>query len=763
MAMTLGGVLSEGAARDGYVLGVDLGTTFTAAATWRDGHSEVVALGDKSVVIPSVVLLRDNGVLLTGAAAERRGMIEPLRLAREFKRRFGDRTPLLLAGTPLLPEELTAALLRAVVDLVTTREGGSPDRICLTYPANWGAFKQDVLRSATRQSGIEVPVSMITEPAAAAAAYAAEQRVAPGSVVAVYDLGGGTFDATVLRKGHDGFELLGVPEGIEQLGGIDLDAAVFDHVTAVLGARWTELDEDDAATIAAVARLRAECVDAKEMLSSDTDVSIPVLLPGFGIEVRLTRAELEEMARPMLRSTVDVLRRTLASAQVEPAELDSVLLVGGASRMPLVAQMVGAELGRPVAVDAHPKHAVALGAARFAGRSDVSSASGTVLPGEPGGTVLPGEPGGTVLPGEPGGTVLPGEPGGTVLPGEPESVAAVSASPPPGPAAPRPVARSRRRGVAAAAAGLLVVLVAVALAGWWSGVRNSRSAGASAADLGPTQQELRALVDQGVAVAGRDLRGNWVPQISAEPGAVDDSVVLAEHRRLVGQVPGAVLIRSRDYPQVFESGAAEYVTLADAAFGTADEVFVWCGSRPVDCVARRLVDTGTPADNTDYPIRPVATGHGSTGAVVTDSGARVTTAEPVPSSPPAESPAAREARPPAGGSGSGAGDGPPATASPDEGAGGSVPSEPSTPSSDTSAFPQPPSDGSTTTQPEPAPVQSATVVPAVVDEPTEAIRPVEPLLPTAGVARPLPAGADLAAPTKDHSDPDDPSSGAAVP
>src|SRR5690606_28090011 len=141
-----------------------------------------------------------------------------------------------------------------------------------------------------------------------------------------------------------GFEILGQPEGIERLGGIDFDAAVFNHVTKALGGKLDELDEDDPATIAAVARLREECVEAKEALSSDTDASIPVLLPNIATEVRLTRAELEAMVRPALHSTIEALRRALRSADVTPEQLHSVLLVGGSSRMPLVAQLVGAEL-----------------------------------------------------------------------------------------------------------------------------------------------------------------------------------------------------------------------------------------------------------------------------------------------------------------------------------------------------------------------------------------------------------------------------------
>jgi molecular chaperone DnaK len=345
-----------------YQLGVDLGTTYTAAAIHRDRKAEIVSLGDRAASIPSVVFLRSDEEILTGDAANRRGVTEPSRVAREFKRRVGDTTPLLLGGTPYSAEALMAKLLRWVVDSVSKQEGGPPDKIAVSHPANWGPFKTDLLGQAVRLADLG-HAEMLTEPEAAAIYYSSTERVEPGDVVAVYDLGGGTFDAAVLRKTADGFDILGSPEGIERLGGIDFDEAVFDHVRRAVGTKLQELDPEDETALAAVGRLREECIQAKEALSSDTDVAIPVLLPNVQTEVRLTRAEFEAMIRPALTETIGALRRALDSAGVAPEEVKAVLLVGGSSRIPLVAQMVGAELGRPVAVDAHPKHAIALGAA----------------------------------------------------------------------------------------------------------------------------------------------------------------------------------------------------------------------------------------------------------------------------------------------------------------------------------------------------------------------------------------------------------------
>jgi hypothetical protein len=166
----------------------------------------------------------------------------------------------------------------------------------------------------------------------------------------------------MVRRTASGFETIGTPEGIERLGGIDFDEAVFAHVRNAVGDGIDRLDPDEPAAQAAVARVRQECIDAKEALSSDTDVSIPVLLPGLQTEVRLTRSEFEAMIRPAISETIVALRRASRSAAVRSEDISAVLLVGGSSRIPLVAQMVGAELGRPIAIDAHPKDAIAFGA-----------------------------------------------------------------------------------------------------------------------------------------------------------------------------------------------------------------------------------------------------------------------------------------------------------------------------------------------------------------------------------------------------------------
>jgi molecular chaperone DnaK (HSP70) len=372
-----------------YELGVDLGTTQTAAAVYEDGRVDVVPLGSRRKEIPSLVFLHTDGQVLVGEAAERRGAVEPGRLAREFKRRVGDPVPVLLGGSPYSAHALMARLLGEVVAIVTRHQDAPPNTVTVTHPANWGPYKRDLLAQAARLAEVD-SVTLCPEPEAAAVQYAAGVRVRPGDVVAVYDLGGGTFDAAVLRKTETGFTVLGEPEGIEQLGGIDFDEAVFGYVVATLGAAAADLDPDDDDVTAALARLRRDCVTAKEALSFDTETMIPVALPGLHTRVRLNRSEFEAMIRPALGETVAATHRALRSAGVTPAELTSVLLAGGSSRIPLVGQLLGADFDARVVLDPRPEHTIALGAARAGALTaastvveEVSVGAGTPPPRSP--------------------------------------------------------------------------------------------------------------------------------------------------------------------------------------------------------------------------------------------------------------------------------------------------------------------------------------------------------------------------------------------
>ncbi len=348
-----------------YAVGVDLGTTFTAAAVARDVQVEMVSLAEGGIVVPSVVSLTDGGALVTGAVAEQLGRSDPQRVARNFKRRIGSDAPLMLAGAPLAAHVVMGRLLRWVVETITAREGAPPERVCVTHPANWSAFKLDYLHQAIGHAGVKGALTL-SEPEAAAIHHASLERVPEGSLVAVYDLGGGTFDAAVLRKQGDGYEIVGEPQGIEFLGGLDFDDALFNIVSGHLEGTIDRLDPEDPMHAAALQALRDQVVDAKHALSTVPDVSIPVMLPGLTKQVRVTRAEFERAIGPAVGETVAALRRALDAAGVAASDLTKVLLVGGSSRVPLVSQVVRNELGIDVAVDTDPKNAVAKGAALHA-------------------------------------------------------------------------------------------------------------------------------------------------------------------------------------------------------------------------------------------------------------------------------------------------------------------------------------------------------------------------------------------------------------
>ncbi|MFI2565691.1 Hsp70 family protein [Paenarthrobacter sp. NPDC018779] len=371
-----------------YVLAIDVGTSFTAAAVLRPGQGstsapEVLPLGLHGSAVPSVLYYAEDGRVLVGEAAERRGLDDPRRMVREFKRRIGDSVPLAVGDDWLAPEDVFAALAQWVVAKAEEREGGPASSIVMTHPASWGQHRTSVVLAALNLAGLG-DIRLISEPEAAALHYASQTRVEDGSTIAVYDLGGGTFDTAILRKaGANRFELIGHPDGIETLGGADFDAAVLRHVVAHLGDAVQALDADHPATLSALSRLKRECREAKEALSLDSETSISVALPGRQQAIRLVRSEFEAMIEPQVQDTLDALGRSLEAVHVDPEDLTAVLLIGGSSRIPLVAELVSAELERPVAVDADPKSSICLGAAISASSALAASpavSSGSAAP-----------------------------------------------------------------------------------------------------------------------------------------------------------------------------------------------------------------------------------------------------------------------------------------------------------------------------------------------------------------------------------------------
>ena len=361
-----------------YLLAVDVGTTRTAASTARTGQdggivTSAFGLGRSGDSAPSTIFIAE-GELLFGEAAERRGLAQPERLVREFKRRIGDDVPLVVGDQRFAPEELYARMVAWVVDAVAEREGYQPSAICVTRPVTWGAYRSELVVTALRRE-ISSSIELITEPEAAARHYETTSPLEPGQAIAVYDLGGGTFDAVLLRKEEDGtVRVVGAPAGLPDFGGADFDDLVLRHVLAAAGLSASELTRDPAARVA-LASLRRECVEAKEALSFDSEAVVPVLVGQTSTTVRLTRAEFEGLIEDGVERSIDVLETSVEAAGLDPADLETILLTGGSSRIPRIAQLLSERFDRPIAIDADPKAIVALGAARELGdRRDAAAA-----------------------------------------------------------------------------------------------------------------------------------------------------------------------------------------------------------------------------------------------------------------------------------------------------------------------------------------------------------------------------------------------------
>ncbi|RLK47921.1 Hsp70 protein [Microbacterium telephonicum] len=339
---------------------VDVGTSSTSAAIGTAGDDGTVVralrLGRGGDTASSAVFVSEDDVL-HGDAAERRGVGEPTRLIRGVKRRVGDPVPFTVAGRTLTAEELFARTVGWVV--TAAGEVGLGVRgVTVTVPAAWGAHRRDGVRAAIERHGITV-AAMPSEPEAAAAHYAATHDIPPGAVLAVYDLGAGTFDLAFVRVGEpDEPAVVLHSEGIDDLGGADFDDAVVDHVLSS-----ADLDHAPGAAVT-LAAVRRECVAAKEALSFDADALIP-LLDGSGRSVRIVRSEFEAMIEADIERTVDAFGRARDRAGLRPDDIHAIVLSGGSSRIPRVAQLLSEAFDVPLQADADPKAVVALGAARL--------------------------------------------------------------------------------------------------------------------------------------------------------------------------------------------------------------------------------------------------------------------------------------------------------------------------------------------------------------------------------------------------------------
>lgn len=372
-----------------YRLAIDLGTSHTVAVVRRGTDAPRPLLFDGSPLLPSAIFCEPPR-LLTGRDAERLAVFDPSRFEPHPKRRVDEGT-VLLGNVEVRVVDMLAELLRRVAGEAGWAVGPSGG-VVLTCPADWGAHRRGVLLSAARVAGLG-EVLLVDEPVAAATYCldVLDQRVGVGETVAVFDFGGGTLDASVLRREPSGLRVLSVG-GLDDLGGIDIDAALIGHLGHLISLRsprvWQRLSNPGTRTEQRERReFWNEVRGAKEMLSRTS--TAPIQVPGMDSALHLTREELERVAGPLIDRAVDETRRVLQRAGLETSALTGLFLVGGSSRIPLVASRLHARFRVAPVVPEQPELPVAYGALSVAS-PDATSGPPPVITGMPGSPVSPG-------------------------------------------------------------------------------------------------------------------------------------------------------------------------------------------------------------------------------------------------------------------------------------------------------------------------------------------------------------------------------------
>lgn len=312
------------------IVGIDLGTTNSAIAVVEAGMPGILADAEGRRLLPSVVHFPANGEPVVGVAAKRIQTVKPERTVSSAKRFMGRSENPMVKGEAASPVEVSALILKELRAQAEAALGESADRAVITVPAYFNDVQRQATKLAGEQAGWKVE-RIINEPTAAALACGL-QGSPEGDQVAVYDLGGGTFDLSILELREGVFQVLAT-HGNTALGGDDVDAAI---------AEWLETKVEGGLDAIGKARIREAAEQAKIALSSSDEhrIQLPFLKPDFSLEVNFNRADLESLARPILEQTKTHCRQALVDASMEATDLSQVILVGGQTRMPLVRRLV---------------------------------------------------------------------------------------------------------------------------------------------------------------------------------------------------------------------------------------------------------------------------------------------------------------------------------------------------------------------------------------------------------------------------------------
>ncbi|HPP37332.1 MAG TPA: molecular chaperone DnaK [Thermosynergistes sp.] len=344
------------------IIGIDLGTTNSVVAVKEGDNITVIPNAEGSRLTPSVVAFTKEGERLVGQLAKRQAIINPERTIMSIKRKMGSDYKVVIDGKAYTPQEISAMILQKLKHDAEEYLGEPVTKAVITTPAYFTDAQRQATKDAGEIAGLEV-VRIINEPTAACLAYGVNKE--GEHKILVFDLGGGTFDVSILDVGEGVFEVLAT-SGDNHLGGDDWDQRIVDWMIAEFKKReGVDLSQDRMA----LQRLREAAEKAKVELSSmpETTISLPfITATNTGpkhLELTLTRAKFEEMTADLLERVVGPVQRALSDAGLTPNEIDKILLVGGATRMPMVQRKIRELLGKEPTKGVNPDECVAVGAA----------------------------------------------------------------------------------------------------------------------------------------------------------------------------------------------------------------------------------------------------------------------------------------------------------------------------------------------------------------------------------------------------------------
>jgi molecular chaperone DnaK len=349
------------------ILGIDLGTTNSAAAIYEGGRATVIPSAEGPTMagkmFPSVVAFTKDGTLLVGESAKRQATANPEGTIYEIKRKMGTDYKVNIAGKDYTPQQISAFILQKIKKDAETYLGTSIKKAVITVPAHFNDNQRQATKDAGEIAGFEV-ARIINEPTAACLAYGID-KLEKEMKILVFSFGGGTHDVTVMDFGKGVFQVLST-SGDTQTGGTDLDKAVMDYLIEEFQ-RQTGIDlrKDKMA----ISRLKEASEKAKIELSTlmTTDVDLPFLYNDVSgpkhLHLTLSRAKLESLAQPVVQRTERTMVKALEDAKLTPKDIDKIILIGGMTRMPYVQRFVAQIMGKPAERGVDPMECVAVGAA----------------------------------------------------------------------------------------------------------------------------------------------------------------------------------------------------------------------------------------------------------------------------------------------------------------------------------------------------------------------------------------------------------------